>query len=121
MKLRVANSGGHHCVVRVEGSSTVQDLRVAIEATSGVPAETQRLFFGERELVGGRPLSELLSDYTDEEVLLLTHRSEEQIGWLREVDALTTTADVDSWLRLAPPEAKQDRDVILAAVCKYGL
>merc|ERR1719499_2056225 len=57
--------------------------------------------------------------WTCEEELTLLRRGPEQIRWLEALQELTGV-HVVHWLRDAPAEAQLDREVILAAVSRYG-
>ena len=116
-ELHVASAAGHVCTVSSAATSTVGELKAAIENCAGVPAATQRLFFGRRELVGGSSLGAVLPERMHGQELLLVRRSAEQARWLEEVEK-DRTWDHRWFHDHAPAEARADREVVLAAAAK---
>lgn len=124
LKFDVAGPGGHICTVGLEVAATLQDLKAAVEESVGIPIASQRLFHGTRELLGSAALGKLFpcgAHREDLVQLLLVRRSQDQCVWLLELEAAAEERRVASWLRAAPAETKQDREVVLAAVAKEGM
>merc|ERR1719330_597275 len=103
MDLRINGCSGYICTVRFESTWCAQDLKVAVEGSSGIPAASQRLFQGLRELVGSGSLGEL---HRVSEEVLLVRRSQEQVAWLWQIER-SHVSQVCSGLRHAAEEASR--------------
>jgi len=127
--VQVSNAGGPLCVIAADKQMTTEEVKVAIESSTGIPAMAQRLHFGVEELRGTGNLGSLLSakekekeedEAAEEEQsieLLLVRRSEDQTRWLEQVKQAGPEGVCD-WLEEAPPAAQEDPEVVLAAVAQ---
>lgn len=80
LELRVAGLGGPLCIVSVQATSTLQELKAAIQASVGAHPLAQRLFLGTQELIDSSfAVSELLSEYTHDKGLTLVRRTQEEL------------------------------------------
>lgn len=116
----MSGPGGLICVVGFHGQS-IAELQAAIEARTGISAQSQRLFHGLRELAPSGHVGLAQIDEGSEHVdLLLVRRSPEQLSWLKKIRELPPHL-VASWLlECASPAMREDREVILEAVAKNG-
>lgn len=121
-EFRINRPSGFLCTVRY-GPACVRSLRAAIEAQTGIAARAQRLICGTQEITEYALLADFCSGVANTgaplEVLLL-QRSAEQVEWLEHIDTLQPHMVV-AWLREAPAAAREDRDVVMAAVRLSGI
>jgi len=108
IQVRVSCIGGTVCTVSACRSWTLRDVKIVVQAATGISLHEQRLLSGTFEPRDEDPLSRLPSgDFAD---VTLVRRPVEQARWMEEVE-------LDGMqLRFAPPRLRQDREVVLAAV-----
>jgi len=57
MQILVRVPGGKHLPVEIEGNSSVLDLKLKISEVEGIPMESQRLLFSNRELTDSEEMT----------------------------------------------------------------
>jgi len=119
MEFHVVGLGGALCVISLGEEATLLDLQAAIEEQTGIPAKSQRLVVGSRELTGwdGLGTAALAQEVSGRVDVCLVRRSPEQLEWLQAIEDLSPTVVLE-WLLHEAPAALEDREVILAAVGK---
>jgi len=134
----VSTCGGHVCNVtleRKEGASLhLADLKVAIEAGANVTVDTQRLYHDLTELASDDDLEKVAKECEalDHIAVLLVKRSPNVIKWLRELKEVgevplifrahrgNAYTSAYTWMQGAPPEARENSEVLLAAIRQDG-
>lgn len=113
LQFHVTGLGGALCTVSMAPEASVPELKATIQETTGIASLSQRLLHDYRELRSD------LSCFMAGETILLTLivRTPEQTRWLQEV---ATSRSVSFWLQHAPQAAREDREVVLAAVARDG-
>mmetsp|Transcript_63353 Transcript_63353/g.100685 ORF Transcript_63353/g.100685 Transcript_63353/m.100685 type:complete len:415 (+) Transcript_63353:3-1247(+) len=103
LELEINGLGGRLCHLKLERFRLrIEDIKGAIEESTGVPALEQRLFLGSLELIR---LRQLLSRTSPVEVMLV-RRTKEQLSWL---EVLSTSGKK---YQNAPPDVQRDKEVI---------
>jgi len=100
------------CIVNAQRWWTALDVMHAVEESTGIHINEQRLFVGARELYHTDSLLTLPT--SDAAEIRLTRRSKEQVQWLGRV------AERGMALCAANSTIRKDRDVVLAAVARSG-
>merc|ERR1719356_1070897 len=118
VQYRVSGPGGPICVIDLDSTASLSDLWMAVEANTGISVQAQQLYHGLRVLRVDSDFTCLQREEgTDHVELLLVQRTAEQIAWLQQLDK---ARDLEAFFRDAPPRAREDREVILAAVGRSG-
>merc|ERR1719342_990836 len=110
--VHVITLGGHACTVSVDGPCTGARLKSEIHRSLGIPCCEQRLFVSTDMLDDGDQLEDFISSEgeSDAASIALICRSNKQADWLQAV----------KWgeksLEAAPPEIRDDREIVMAAV-----
>lgn len=129
VEFRISSLGGNLCTVSLNLPAPLTELQAAIEASTGIEADSQRLFHGLHELNDDVDLAELrcpaqeiASGATGErkgaqadpalELMLLRGNK-----WLRQLEALQV-GDVPRWFAQLPVKVQADREVMLATAAK---
>lgn len=128
VEVRVHGPGGHLCTVAADLAATTEQLQLAIEAQTGISPTTQRLVSDLQELLPYTTIREAIAAARQSSIeterpgggldLSLVWRSPEQAKWLQHLKDRPWSFD---WLREAPQAAREDFEVVLAAVKQHGL
>lgn len=121
----VTGLAGTLCRLTMGAEAVVEELKTALVAELGLPAGEQRLFCGVEELRPGTFLCSLATAAGEEEEervleLQLIRRPPEHLTWMRQL-ATTSGRGTREVLRGLPAGAREDREVVLAAVAADGL
>lgn len=123
LEFRISGPGGTICAVQLDRGANVADLRSAIQANSGISVAGQRLFRGSHELTPADDLSTLKPEDGCKHIdLLLVRRVTEVEVWLEQLEQCSTAEQVIHWFQtVAPPAAREHREVVLETVTRRGL
>eukprot|EP00406_Dinophysis_acuminata_P071436 CAMPEP_0179260844 /NCGR_PEP_ID=MMETSP0797-20121207/26549_1 /TAXON_ID=47934 /ORGANISM="Dinophysis acuminata, Strain DAEP01" /LENGTH=91 /DNA_ID=CAMNT_0020968937 /DNA_START=33 /DNA_END=304 /DNA_ORIENTATION=+ len=84
LQLHVNAVSGQLCTIAAERTWSAQEVKTAIQASTGIPVSQQRILVGSTELNDGMLVDSLQPAGTSLDVTLL-RRSQEQAKWLAEV------------------------------------
>merc|ERR1719336_3501230 len=121
LECRVSGPGGSLCTVSVSSTAPLVELKAAIEASSGIHPDIQRLFLGRYELRRAEERIGTLVPAADQASgieLLLVRRTPEQRRWIRELQV--AGPEGYAWFAGAAEAARADREVALSAVAHDG-
>mmetsp|Transcript_62747 Transcript_62747/g.181889 ORF Transcript_62747/g.181889 Transcript_62747/m.181889 type:complete len:684 (+) Transcript_62747:50-2101(+) len=113
VSLTISSIGGTQWTVEADRAAPVRAAKEALQNASQIPWRQQRLLFGVTELRDKEALGVFVPANEGMVALTLIHRDPDKAAWLEQVD--------DSWLNLqrAPPEVKDDSDIVLAALAQH--
>lgn len=121
----VMGPSGPLCTIELDAGLQLKHVRGQIEEKTGIDARIQRLFQGMRELYSSDDLADFVAAATEGKAseLLLVQRPKQQVRWLTQLKELpwNDEGDASQWLATAPPAARADREVVLAAVDQTGI
>jgi hypothetical protein len=110
----VVSLGGLICTISIDCKSTVSDVKAEVEKRTQIPVREQRFFVRGNELSENDVVNVCLKGSSS---LTMVRRDPEQAAWLEGISNM----DVLRWnLSQAPADIRDDREVVLAAVCSVG-
>lgn len=116
MDFNIFGIAGYLCTVSTAADATLGEVKMAIQAATGIQAMAQRLVYGSRELGAEGALHDgFLTELDADLDLTLVMRTPDQVNWCMELQQHDHVYN-GSWLKSAPEEAKADRDIVLKAV-----
>lgn len=116
----ISSLAGALCTVRLStDAQKLRDLQAAVESHTGIAVCCQRFVHGLVELAADCDLGDLAPgrEKLRRVDLQLVRRCARSAGWLQELRNMWPE-EVDAWLARAPPDAHEDREVMLAAVAR---